>query len=186
MTNASFRVVVLSGPISAGKTTLAENLRDRYGARVIKTRDLILQKLPTVRQERGALQRAGERLDKADGGLWVKEALFRFIDQLSSGSIPSGLFVVDAVRIPGQVQAIRDAYGTAVHHIHLCADTLELEKRYARRGSRTEEFIDYALVRQSRTEREVARLADLADIVVATDRSAPDAILVRKNSQNCR
>jgi adenylosuccinate synthase len=79
----SLRIVIVSGPISAGKSSLADKLRERYGATIIKTRDLIRKQLPNVKQERAALQRAGEKLDKADGGAWVKNALVRFIDVTS-------------------------------------------------------------------------------------------------------
>jgi len=175
----TLRVVILSGPICAGKSTVVENLRDRYGARVVKTRDLIKHQLPNVRDERGALQRAGERLDRKDGGAWVKNALARFVESADEASTPSGLFVVDSVRIRGQVDAIREAFGTAVHHIHLTASEEVLRKRYLQRGSKTEEFSDYESVKRSPTEKDVEKLAALADIVVATDRCSKSAVVVR-------
>jgi adenylosuccinate synthase len=173
------RIVVLSGPICAGKSTLADNLSSRYGAKIIKTRDLIKQQLPNVKEERGALQRAGEKLDRADGGAWVKNALVRFIEAIQGGATPIGLYVIDSVRIPGQLEAVRQAYGTAVHHIHLNAPDAELESRYSGRGAKTKEFASYNDVRRSRTERNVGALAQLADIVVATERCTADAVLVR-------
>jgi adenylosuccinate synthase len=175
----ALRVVILSGPICAGKSTVVESLRDQYGARLIKTRDLIKQQLPKIKDERGALQRAGEKLDRADGGAWVKDALARFIENASEGETPHGLFVVDAVRISGQVAAIREAFGTAVHHIHLTASEEVLRERYAKRGTKTKEFPDYDSVKRSSTERGVEKLARLADIVVATDRCSPAAVVVR-------
>ena len=177
--DASLRIVILSGPISSGKSTLCENLKSRHGAGIIKTRDLIKHQLPHVKDERGALQRAGERLDNADGGAWVKNALVRFIESQQSGSLASGLYVVDSVRIPGQVHAIREAYGSAVHHIHLTANDAELERRYLARGTRTQEFQDYAATKKSRTEKNVGALSNLADVVVATDRCTSEAVLIR-------
>jgi adenylosuccinate synthase len=175
----TLRVVILSGPICAGKSTVVENLRDHYEARVVKTRDLIKHQLPHVKDERGALQRAGEKLDRADGGAWVKNALARFVESADVASTPRGLFVVDSVRIRGQVDAIREAFGTAVHHIHLTASEDVLRKRYLQRGSKTKEFSDYEAVRKSPTERSVEKLAALADIVVATDRCSKSAVVVR-------
>ncbi len=175
----SLRIVVLSGPVSAGKSSLAEMLSARYSATVIKTRDLIRKQLPNVKEERAALQRAGERLDKKDGGAWVKNALARFIEDNVQGPAASGFFVIDSVRIPGQVRSIREVYGTAVHHIHVDASDDVLAKRYSERGGKTKEFEHYEDVRRSKTEREVRKLAELADTVVETDRCAPEAVLVR-------
>jgi adenylosuccinate synthase len=114
-----------------------------------------------------------------DGGAWVKNALVRFIEDTTGGPAASGFFVLDSARIPGQVKAIRDAYGTAVHHIHLDASDEILEARYAGRASKTKEFAQYKDVRRSKTEREVRSLANLADTVVATDRCTSEAVLVR-------
>ena len=99
---SSLRIVILFGPIGAGKSELAQRLRDRYGATIIKTRDLISKRLQGVKEERETLQKAGEKLDRADGGAWVKNALVRFIEDNVQGSTASGFFVVDSVRISGQ------------------------------------------------------------------------------------
>lgn len=173
------QIVILSGPIGAGKSELAEKLAARYRGRVIKTRDLIRKQLPNVREERRALQRAGERLDSSDGGAWVRNALVRYIEDHGEGTEPNGLFIVDSVRIHGQVGAIRQAYGSAVHHIHLDAADSVLSERYLKRSGKTEELKSYDEVRASKTEREVRLLANLADTVVATDRCTAEAVLVR-------
>lgn len=87
--------------------------------------------------------------------------------------------MVDAVRIRGQIEAIREAFGSEVHHVHVTAEISELERRYAARASATSELPAYADVRRSRTERRIETLASLADIVVQTDRCSEDAVLVR-------
>jgi adenylosuccinate synthase len=112
----ALQIVVLSGPIGAGKSALADKLAERYGAQVIKTRDLIRKQSPNVKEERGALQRAGERLDASDGGAWVKNALVRFIEDNVKGPEPSGLFVIDAARIPGQVKLLVRVGGPNAGH----------------------------------------------------------------------
>jgi adenylosuccinate synthase len=166
----SLRIVVLSGPVSAGKSTLEKLLRERYGAHIVRTRDFIKERLTRVKDERRALQRAGERLDRADNGAWVREGLVRVIEAAQAGTTPTGMFVLDSVRIPGQIEAIRQAYGPAVHHVHLYAEDEELAQRYAQKGDRTLELPEYCEVQKNKTERGIVELAKLADLVVATDR----------------
>lgn len=154
-------------------------MRDRYGAHVVRTREFIKERLARVKDERRALQRAGDRLDRADGGAWVREGLVRVIEAVQTGATPTGMFVVDSVRIPGQIDAIRQAYGPAVHHVHLYAEDDELQQRYAQKGERTRELPEYREVQKNKTERGIVELKKLADLVVATDRCSPEAVLVR-------
>ena len=122
-----------------------------------------------------ALQLAGQRLDNKDGGAWVGKALQRAIDTYVMGQTPKGLYVVDSVRILGQIDAIRRAYGAAVHHIHLAATKEELRKRYESRSREDDE----AVAKRNRTECHIEKFADVADIVVSTDRCSEEAVLAR-------
>ena len=97
----------------------------------------------------------------------------------SEGSTPSGLFVVDSVRTEGQIQGIRDAYGTNVHHIHVTADQVELKCRYVKRETNLKTPIPYEQAKRNKTERNIEKLEKIADIVVSTDRCTEDAVLVR-------
>ncbi|SLK04708.1 adenylosuccinate synthetase [Novosphingobium mathurense] len=176
---ASFRVVLVSGAICSGKSALVEQLREKHGAMVIKTKDLILRKLPKITIERRSLQRAGEKLDKDDGGQWVAEALQREIDANSQRPTPSGLYVVDCVRIEGQVNAIRRAYGPEVFHIHVKADPKVLKQRYLDRSRADDAVHEYEALKKNRTERNIESLAELADVVVDTGRCSAASVLVR-------
>lgn len=176
---ASFRVVLVSGAICSGKSALVEQLREKHGAMVIKTKDLIIRKLPKIKIERRSLQRAGEKLDKDDGGQWVAEALQREIDANSRHPTPSGLYVVDCVRIEGQVNAIRRAYGPEVFHIHVKADPKVLKQRYLDRARADDAVLEYEALKKNRTERNIESLAELADVVVDTGRCSAASVLVR-------
>ena len=173
------RIVLLSGPICSGKSSLGLQLQERHDAKIIKTKDLILKMSPRTRPERGKLQGAGQRLDKADGGAWVAKALQRTIDTATRGATPEGLFVVDSVRIAGQIDAIRRAYGAEVHHIHLTATAEELRARYKNRTRHEDEDVDYETLKRNRTEKGIEELEPLADIVVHTDKCSEGAVLVR-------
>jgi len=155
-------VVLVSGAICSGKSALVRQLQERHHAAVIKTKDLIIRHTSGRKLDRRALQRAGERLDKADGGEWVAAALGREIDASPERSTPTGLYVVDSVRIEGQVEAIRRAYGAEVFHIHLTADPEILRKRYVERARADDAGVEYDALKRSRTERSIDALARLA------------------------
>lgn len=107
---SNLRLVLLSGPIGSGKSELAKLLSERHGAKVIRTRDLIRAAVPNVADERAALQRAGDKLDRTDSGIWIKTALARIIEQAPTDGVITSLFVVDAVRIAEQIAAVRDTF----------------------------------------------------------------------------
>ena len=155
-------MVLVSGAICSGKSALVRQLQERHHAAVIKTKDLIIRHTSGRKLDRRALQRAGERLDKADGGEWVAAALGREIDASPERSTPTGLYVVDSVRIEGQVEAIRRAYGAEVFHIHLTADPEILRKRYVERARADDAGVEYDALKRSRTERSIDALARLA------------------------
>jgi len=173
------RVILLSGPISAGKTTLATGLADRYGAHVVKTGQLVRERFPRLRETRGSLQRAGEELDVETQHKWVAQDVVRIVSSLDEDAVVA----VDAVRTAGQITAFREAFGARVVHIYLTAPLEVLGKRYKARGGPLREFADYSRARRDRTERDVGTLADIADILVNTERSSQDDVLVRAAAQ---
>jgi len=115
-------IVVLSGNVGAGKTTLARLLATRFKAVHVKTHDLLNSLGPDVPQERRALQVYGELLDKRTEGTLVRDGLQRVV----RGFPDEPIFVLDSVRIPQQVEAIRSSYGRKVVHVHLTADLATL------------------------------------------------------------
>lgn len=170
-------IVLLSGPVASGKSSLAHQLEERFGFIVIKTWQLLKSISPSVRQDRESLQRLGERLDKKTGGRWVIEEL----DKVIRNSSHDACFVVDAVRFQGQVDFIHQGFGRIVKHIHLHAPHEALAARYQRRHPQAiSEFESYDEVLKSRTERvAVPKLSSIADIVVDTTRNTPGDVLVR-------
>src|SRR5450759_2519951 len=111
------RVILLSGPISASKTTLVTGLADRYGAHVVKTGQLVRERFPRLRETRGSLQRAGEELDVETQHKWVAQDVVRIVSSLEEDAVVA----VDAVRTAGQIIAFREAFGARVVHIYLTA-----------------------------------------------------------------
>lgn len=172
------RLIVVSGPISSGKSMLAKHLVKAHGAFCFRTKDWILQRRPKTPMTRLALQAAGEALDLATKGRWVMESLAREL-QTGSGKFVNSVIVVDSVRIPQQVEAIRGAYGGLVVHIHVTASSDELRRRYRNRYKGKSGVPTYEAVKQNNTERGIERLADIADVVINSDRCLPEDIHAR-------
>lgn len=176
-------IVLLSGNVSVGKTTLSKGLMAHYSATVVKTKDvmkeLAVSKLgKELPSERKALQDLGTKLDQDTNGEWVLTALKKHIAGLPAAH--EDVVVVDAVRILPQIKAIRRAYHFAVKHIHLEASTSALAKRYVGRGSGgVRELLSYSDVGTDPTESGVATLRQSADFVVNTERCTPEDILAR-------
>jgi adenylosuccinate synthase len=169
-------VVVLSGAVSSGKSTLARRLAARCNGRHFHTREL-LKHLAGADVDRAALQDAGEQLDSDTGGAWVAEALSRAVAEVPEDAT----VIVDAVRIAGQLDALRDAFGRRVVHIHLTASPDALEARYEMRKGTSDvvELPSYAAVRANPTEAAIDELASDADVVIDTVRCSPGDVEVR-------
>jgi adenylosuccinate synthase len=171
------RIILLSGPISSGKSTLAKGLAERYSMHIFKTSEILTKRVRRdLAQDRKVLQTEGERLDKRTRGRWVLEELREWSNDLNAGSD----VIIDSIRINEQIQAIREAYGPIVIHIHLTAPTDELEQRFnKRRQQGREKDFRYSEVRENPTEKQVEDLAKVADIVINTKRCTEQDVLVR-------
>lgn len=168
------RIILLSGPIASGKTSLAAALVERYGFQIIKTRALI-ESLVKVEPERGALQRAGATLDRKTQGLWLADALGREVSKLP----PDCDVLVDSIRIERQAEAIRNAFGSRVIHIHVTAPKETRAQRYNSRAAKFKEMSSYDQTQEDKTERGVELLANIADIVIDTEQNTASDVLVR-------
>lgn len=150
-----------------------------FGALHIKTGDCIRALMPDVPNERRAMQEAGEELDRTTGAKWVMDGLTKHLGGAPDED-PHLVVVLDSVRIRGQIEAIRRGYGNRVIHIHLEASEAELAKRYSERDSGDfQELPSYAEVLQNETERDVAHLANIADVVISSERCSRKDVLLR-------
>lgn len=176
------KIIVLSGRVSTGKSTLADALEKQFDAKVLRTKSVIIDTAKgKLDAERGALQRYGETLDRKTRGAWVAAALIRLVEPLPIDSV----VVVDSARIIEQVHAIRRAYGSRVVHVHLKADLHLLEARYKRkqRLSKFRELKSYGDLSINKTERQIDGLADTADVVINTEKCTKADVVVRAASR---
>jgi len=167
------RIVVVSGPIAAGKTTLSQLLSTRHNFRLVSTRELIhaasSSKAPL---DRVANQKVGDALDRKTKGEWVLRGL-RDVP-------PEESIVVDAVRAKIQIDEIRKSFGSyRVTHLHLTAGAEVLAARYEERAKRNGETTSYEVAKHNPTEQRIEQLAREADVLIDTERASRDDVVVR-------
>lgn len=170
------RAVVLSGKVCAGKSTLAKLLRDKAGATLVRSKDLIYERLPKTPRTRRPSQLAGQRLDRETGGRWLADVLNERLLN-ADPTKPLDLLVIDSVRIADQVHYLRQS-GWAITHVHLEASDEALEQRYANRPA-DGELASYADLAKNWTERQVNSLEKMADVVIYTDRCNAEDVFSR-------
>lgn len=178
------QIVLISGNVASGKTTLSDLLRSRFQhIEVLKTkeviRELALKKTGTeLPAERRALQDFGDRLDRETHGEWVRDALQRLLARLGP-SEPDAIVLVDAVRILDQIRAIRKAYGFSVLHFHLQTPSETLSLRYRHRSSGLKELPSFSDVKKNPTEARVQDLENAADVVINTKLCRKEDVLAK-------
>jgi adenylosuccinate synthase len=182
------QILLLSGSVSSGKTTLSELLQSRYEhIYVLKTKDRIKEiarrKLRReLELERRALQDFGTRLDIETKGQWVRDELRKLVAKVDMLD-PHAIVIVDAVRIPEQIKAIRRSYGYTVRHIHLHTPDPELERRYKkRRTSGLRELKSFSDVARETTEARVQELETIADAVIDTHLCRKEDVLAKAST----
>jgi adenylosuccinate synthase len=158
----SLSLILLSGPIASGKTTLAGDLARQVSAQLVSTSGLISAEAGRD-LDRSGLQRRGLAAP-FQGADWIIDA----VRQTTSGS-PAGIaVVVDAVRTLEQVRGLRmaDAGAWRILHIHLRGEDSELAARHEARRRDHDASWDQAM--RSPTETAVHTLEAEADVVIDT------------------
>ena len=181
-------ILVLSGEIATGKSTLADLLEENYGFKHCKTKEGLRlfgeKKLAGKKPERDFFQKFGEQLDNEGDGKWVLE----YFQQLYEKDFAdTNFFVIDSVRIAKQISHIRDAYSFFVYHIHLEASSDSLRRRFMSRGEIRELSIEeqnkkYDKYKKDPTEGNVNVLRDEADLIINTDKCNCQDVFIRAAS----
>jgi len=171
------RIVILSGQISSGKTTLAEGLSKHYGMKIFKTSKILRDRIgPEKRIDRRVLQDEGDKLDSQTQGEWVLDELNKWLEQQKN---VHGV-IIDSVRIKEQINFLKDYFWPNVAHIHLKAPKNELEIRFkSRKNGTLDKESDYNRIKQNQTEKQIDELANIADLVIDTKRSTEGDVLTR-------
>lgn len=127
-------LLLLSGAVGAGKTSVANALLDTHEFRRISTSRHLAgiataQGLPL---ERAVLQQLGDTLDIQTDYLWPISVAVEQMQELDGSDVM--LWLLDAVRKPQQVAHFRDAFAHVLH-VHVTASEEILRARYLLRQS---------------------------------------------------
>jgi adenylosuccinate synthase len=163
-------LIVLSGEIASGKSTLAQTMSQR-GWTVIKTREVIEAMFAQrnggrAPKDRPEFQAFGDHLDE-NVPTWLSTAAI-------AQSLTGANLVIDSVRREDQIESLREVFGRVVH-VHLEAEPGSLRERFEKRG----DIDNYERIKAQRTEAQVNNLRSIADLVVNTSRSEPRDVEVR-------
>ncbi|MGY3306896.1 adenylate kinase family enzyme [Pseudomonas sp. PvR086] len=164
------RLLLLSGPIASGKTSVSASLQERYGFVPISSGSFLRAKLAAQNEpiDRRNLQELGDSLDRVTDFSWL-------IESVASPAIEARPdahnWLLDAVRKPQQVVLFKLRFGNVVKHVHIVAPEFVLEQRYAARGlSHLEDYQASVLHPNEQTAR---LLAGFADKILDTEEYTP-------------
>ncbi|WP_241690135.1 MULTISPECIES: AAA family ATPase [Pseudomonas] len=167
------RLLLFSGPMACGKTSISEMLQARYGFLPLSSGAYLRAELTARNQvlDRHNLQELGDDLDKETDFSWLIESV----------AIPAitvrpdvDNWLLDAVRKPRQVELFRLRFTDAVKHVHIVASEAVLKQRYA---SRNPHHVAQYETDVSHPNEQCARsLASLADQILDTEGLTPSDI----------
>jgi adenylate kinase family enzyme len=172
---ATEKLLLLSGAIGAGKTSVADVLKARYQFKKISSSGYLLSlilpdELREGDQRRRQLQELGDRLDEETDFRWIVDPVARdAIEQ--SPEVRNWL--IDAVRKRKQVEHFRSHFGPIVRHIHLTAPEKVLRARYTDRRGEYDKAIAHP------NEVNARSLEAIADRVIDTSDSDSDSIALQ-------
>ena len=158
-------LIALSGPMAAGKSTLARELKSSAGALIITTHGPLYARVRTNNPARRELQDAGVSLDRETGGRWV-------LDHCRSelGENPeTALAVLDCVRNEAQLRHIRAEWTGPFLHLHLTAPPETLAARYQERGDPS----PMGQAQSHPAEQGISQLGERAHLAISTSRVRP-------------
>jgi adenylosuccinate synthase len=171
-------IILLSGRIGSGKTTLSNLLAHRFQAEVRRTKLLIDEISGSTSGSRDERTHKGDQLDEETNHGWIAE-------YIRNQPLNSDLLVVDSIRFAQQARAVRLDAGSAVIHVHLEAPLGVLENRYTAKMKQrgVTSYPIYDSLEPDRSEEQLKDLAREADLVVNTTQLTEHDVLTKVAAQ---
>ncbi|ARP82341.1 hypothetical protein CAL12_16970 [Bordetella genomosp. 8] len=124
------RLLLLSGQMRSGKSSLAQVLKENYNFQGISTSGYLKSHIHPASGDvtRSWMQNLGDQLDQETDFAWVVDSVA--IPAMEAAPATES-WLIDAVRKPRQVEHFRAWSPYAVRHVHLYAPESILQVRYA-------------------------------------------------------
>lgn len=164
-------IIVLSGHTGVGKTTLAQQLATRLLALHVSTSSMIFSILPDVPPDRASLQRAGNALDHETEFRWIANQVSKLEREFPNRSI-----VVDSVRKPMQILALREQATSKIMHAHLEASYDHLVHRHSLRSRSIDIGQKYEAIVKDISESYQVELAAMSDMRLDAEKTSPSEL----------
>jgi adenylosuccinate synthase len=168
------KLLLLSGAIGAGKSSVATALMGSHGFRKIGSSDYLKSQIPINQLKEGdelrlQLQELGDRLDQETDYLWIVNPV---AIQAIANAAGVTHWLIDAVRKKRQVEHFRHHFGANIRHVHIGAPEEVLRSRYGNKGN-----YDQAIAHPN--EVNARSLSEIADRTFDSSVLGSDAIASR-------
>lgn len=170
-------VLLLSGPVAVGKSTVTAKLVADSGFKTIRSGEY-LREISASRGlvgDRLDLQQIGDSLDERTDFNWLVEDVA--IPTVNANPNQE-LWMIDSVRKSRQVEHFRRHFGRSVYHVHLTASETVLQQRFEARRARGGEYrqaTSYDDVVAHPNERAARALLKISDLTLDMGALSPDA-----------
>lgn len=172
------RLLLLSGPVASGKTSISATLQELHGFVPISSSSYLRARLAARSEplDRHNLQELGDSLDHSTDFSWLIESVANPTIQ-ARPDVENWL--LDAVRKPRQVELFRLHFGNAVRHVHINAPESVLQQRYAARdATHINEYNNSVLHPNEKSARSLSGFADkVLDTHIHTPFEVADQIM---------
>ncbi len=169
-------LLLLSGPVAVGKSTIARVLTEAEQFRTLTTGSFLRARAAALGgpASRADLQALGDALDAETDYRWVVDAVAIPTFQ---NNPDQDRWLLDSVRKRQQVEHFRKAFPSTILHAHLRASEAVLESRYIERlsvGGEYEGHTPYDVAKNNPNELSARSLGEIADLTIDLTEKNPE------------
>lgn len=187
------KILLISGGLCSGKSSLANSLRSKSNFHLIATSKALIEKIKEQKKELSFdnLISTGKQQDKKTGSKWILDLIQEMMKELSRSyenvmrrTVDTNdlYIVVDSVYSLEQVNKVRERYGLRVVHVHLDVPRDVLKNRILNRfkkGSSVKYKFPLSDIESFTVSSDNENLKKDADLVINTNNSDRSDTYVR-------